>query len=83
MGHDHAGHGSGGHAGRHGHAHDDTGRAFAIGVGLNAAFVIVEQNLAFLLATMDHALVLDHGECVLSGRAEDLPRSALEARLAV
>jgi ABC-type branched-subunit amino acid transport system ATPase component len=48
-----------------------------------AAFVIVEQNLAFLLATMDHALVLDHGECVLSGRAADLPRSALEAHLAV
>ena len=48
-----------------------------------AAFVIVEQNLAFLLATMDHALVLDHGECVRSGRAADLPRSTLEAHLAV
>jgi len=48
-----------------------------------AAFVIVEQNLAFLLATMDHALVLDHGERVLSGRAADLPRSALEAHLTV
>jgi len=42
MAHDHVGHGSGGHAGRHGHAHDETGRAFAIGVGLNATFVIVE-----------------------------------------
>ncbi len=48
-----------------------------------AAFVIVEQNLAFLLATMDHALVLDHGECVLSGPAAGLARSALEAHLAV
>lgn len=48
-----------------------------------AAFVIVEQNLGFLLATMQRALVLDHGECVLSGRAADLPRSALEAHLAV
>jgi ABC-type branched-subunit amino acid transport system ATPase component len=48
-----------------------------------AAFVIVEQNLAFLLPTMDQALVLDHGECVLAGVAADLPRSALEAHLAV
>jgi len=48
-----------------------------------AAFVIVEQNLAFLVATMEHALVLDHGECVLSGPAADLPRSALEAHLSV
>jgi ABC-type branched-subunit amino acid transport system ATPase component len=48
-----------------------------------AAFVIVEQNLGFLLATMQRVLVLDHGECVLAGPAQGIPRSTLEAHLAV
>ena len=48
-----------------------------------AAFVIVEQNLNFLLATMQQVLVLDHGECVLAGRAAQLSRETLDRCLAV
>ncbi|MDF2696906.1 MAG: Cobalt-zinc-cadmium resistance protein CzcD, partial [Labilithrix sp.] len=42
--HDHAKHGGGHghHHHHHAHSRDATGRAFAIGVGLNAAFVIAE-----------------------------------------
>ena len=59
-GHDHAhGHGHS-HAG-HGHSHApaDFGRAFAIGVVLNTAFVIVEATFGFLSGSM--ALVADAG----------------------
>jgi cobalt-zinc-cadmium efflux system protein len=53
-GHDHAGHGAG-----HSHAPADYGRAFAIGVVLNSAFVIVEAVYGFLAGSM--ALIADAG----------------------
>ncbi len=52
-GHDHA-HGHG-----HSHAPADFGRAFAIGVALNTAFVVVEATFGFLYGSM--ALVADAG----------------------
>ncbi|MDN3646137.1 cation diffusion facilitator family transporter [Pontixanthobacter aestiaquae] len=55
-GHDH-GHGHG-HAG-HSHVPADFGRAFAIGIVLNTAFVIVEATYGFLSGSM--ALVADAG----------------------
>ena len=59
MGHahnnDHHGHSHGGHC----HAPADFGRAFAIGVVLNSAFVIVEAVYGFLSGSM--ALVADAG----------------------
>ena len=67
-GHDHHGHGHGhghGHSHGHGHGHGhshvpaDFGRAFAIGVVLNTAFVIVEATYGFLSGSM--ALVADAG----------------------
>lgn len=48
-----------------------------------AAFIIVEQNLNFLLAIMQQVLVLDHGECVLSGEADQVSRAALAQHLMV
>ncbi|MCY1557704.1 hypothetical protein D9M68_945760 [compost metagenome] len=48
-----------------------------------AAFVIVEQNLEFLLAVADDILAIDHGECSLQGTVSDLPRETLEAHLLV
>lgn len=48
-----------------------------------AAFVIVEQNLSFLLAVADSILVLDHGECVLDGRLDALSREQIEQHLVV
>ena len=57
-GHDHGhGHGAGGHG--HSHAPADFGPAFAIGVGLNSAFVLVEALFGFLSGSM--ALVADAG----------------------
>lgn len=53
--HDHHGHSHGGHC----HAPADFGRAFAIGVVLNSAFVIVEAVYGFLSGSM--ALVADAG----------------------
>lgn len=50
---------------------------------LGASFVIVEQNLEFLLAVADDLMALDHGECLLEGRAADFGREALEAHLMV
>jgi cobalt-zinc-cadmium efflux system protein len=50
------------HAHGHGHAHGepaDFGRAFAVGIGLNLAFVIVETVFGFLAGSM--ALVADAG----------------------
>lgn len=55
-GHDH-GHGHGGHG--HGHAPKSFGRAFAIGIGLNAAFVVVEAGYGFAANAM--SLVADAG----------------------
>jgi ABC-type branched-subunit amino acid transport system ATPase component len=48
-----------------------------------ACFVIVEQNLSFVLATADEVLVLDHGEVVAAGPIGDFSRGALERRLTV
>ena len=48
-----------------------------------AAFIIVEQNLNFLMATMQQVLVLDHGECVLAGVAAGVARATLEQCLMV
>ena len=58
--HDHA-HGHAHHHGSHGHAHAPASfdRAFAIGVGLNVAFVVAE--LVFGLRTHSLALVADAG----------------------
>lgn len=55
AGHDH------GHSHHHGHSHApaDFGRAFAIGVVLNSAFVVVEATYGFLSGSM--ALVADAG----------------------
>jgi len=67
MGHDHAhhqghshghsGHGHGGHG--HAHAPADFGRAFAIGIGLNVAFVLAEAITG--LATNSLSLLADAG----------------------
>lgn len=48
-----------------------------------AAFVIVEQNLSFLLQVSDAVLVLDHGECVAGGPISGFNREALESYLVV
>jgi ABC-type branched-subunit amino acid transport system ATPase component len=48
-----------------------------------AAFILVEQNLGFLMAVMHSVLVLDHGESVLSGSALHFDRDALEEHLHV
>ncbi|MEC9066786.1 MAG: cation diffusion facilitator family transporter [Pseudomonadota bacterium] len=58
--HHHGGHHHGGHDhGGHHHAPADFGRAFAIGVALNTAFVVVEAAYGFLSGSM--ALVADAG----------------------
>lgn len=48
-----------------------------------AAFIVVEQNLSFLMSVADDVLVLDHGDCVLQGAVSTLAREALEAHLVV
>lgn len=48
-----------------------------------AAFIVVEQNLSFLMSVADDVLVLDHGDCVLQGPLADFGREALEAHLVV
>jgi ABC-type branched-subunit amino acid transport system ATPase component len=48
-----------------------------------AAFIVVEQNLSFLMAVADDVLVLDHGDCVLKGPLANFGREALEAHLVV
>ncbi|MEJ8846646.1 ABC transporter ATP-binding protein [Variovorax rhizosphaerae] len=48
-----------------------------------AAFVIVEQNLAFLQAVADDLIAIDHGECLLAGEAATFSRETLEAHLMV
>ncbi|MDN8616611.1 ABC transporter ATP-binding protein [Variovorax ginsengisoli] len=48
-----------------------------------AGFVIVEQNLEFLLAVADDLMAIDHGECLLKGAASEFGRAALEAHLMV
>lgn len=48
-----------------------------------AAFVVVEQNLSFLMQISDHVLVLDHGECVAGGPLALFTREKLESYLVV
>ncbi len=48
-----------------------------------AAFVIVEQNLSFLLSVASAVLVMDHGEVMLASVAGDVSREQLEAYLMV
>lgn len=50
---------SGGHSHNHDHAATSHGRAFAIGIALNTAFVLVEATFGFLSGSM--ALVADAG----------------------
>ena len=81
--HDHAGHDHGGHS----HAPKDFGRAFAVGVVLNSAFVVIEiatglwcQSLA-LLADAGHnlsdvlALLMAWGAATLAKRAPTAQRT--------
>jgi len=56
-GHDHAGHSHG--PGGHSHAPASFGRAFAIGIALNSAFVVIEAVYGFASGSM--ALVADAG----------------------
>jgi branched-chain amino acid transport system ATP-binding protein len=49
----------------------------------SAAFVVVEQNLTFLMSVADDVMVLDHGDCVLQGPLRDLERERLESHLVV
>lgn len=48
---------------------------------LGSAFIIAEQNLGFVLSVMSAAIVLDHGDVVLSGSAAELDRPRLERQL--
>ncbi|MET0721413.1 MAG: cation diffusion facilitator family transporter [Tardiphaga sp.] len=57
QGHDHAAHSHG--AGGHSHAPANFGRAFAIGIALNSAFVVVEAVYGYASGSM--ALVADAG----------------------
>ncbi|MBS0528831.1 MAG: cation transporter [Proteobacteria bacterium] len=60
RGHDHGGHGHAGHGhGGHSHAPANFGRAFAIGIGLNAAFVLIEAGYGFV--SNSTALLADAG----------------------
>jgi cobalt-zinc-cadmium efflux system protein len=59
--HDHAAHAHGGHGHHHGHSHApaDFGRAFAIGIALNLAYVIGEAGYGFFANSL--ALLADAG----------------------
>ncbi len=61
AGHSHTHSGGHSHGGSHGHSHApaDFGRAFAIGVGLNTAFVAIEAFYGFAADSM--ALIADAG----------------------
>ena len=59
MGHDHSQGHDHGHAHGHSHAPADFGRAFAIGIALNTAFVAVEAAFGYISGSM--ALVADAG----------------------
>ncbi len=87
SGHDHAGHGHHGHSHGLGHSHAPAnfGRAFAIGIGLNAAFVVAEA--VFGLASHSVALLADAGHnlsdvlgLVMAGGAHALTRRAPTGR---
>ena len=59
--HDHAAHAHGGHGHHHGHSHApaDFGRAFAVGIALNGAYVIGEAGYGFFANSL--ALLADAG----------------------
>lgn len=91
AGHDHAGHDHGrahhGHSHGHGHSHapTDFGRAFLVGIALNAAFVVAE--VVFGLAGHSVALLADAGHnlsdvlgLVVAGGAHLLSRRAPTGR---
>jgi cobalt-zinc-cadmium efflux system protein len=59
MGHGHSHHSGHHHGHGHSHAPADFGRAFAIGIALNAGFVVVEATFGLLYGSM--ALVADAG----------------------
>jgi len=59
LGHDHSHDHSHGHGHGHSHAPADFGRAFAIGIALNTAFVVVEGTFGYISGSM--ALVADAG----------------------
>lgn len=48
-----------------------------------AAFIIVEQNLGFLQQVTDTLMVLDHGQCVAQGPADEFDRARLAGFLHV
>ena len=85
-GHDHHGHAHGhSHGLGHSHAPANFGRAFAIGIGLNAAFVVAE--VVFGLASHSVALLADAGHnlsdvlgLVVAGGAHALTRRAPTGR---
>ena len=84
AGHDH-GHGHQGHGHNHSHAPADFGRAFVIGIALNAAFVVAE--VVFGLASHSVALLADAGHnlsdvlgLVVAGGAHVLSRRAPTGR---
>ncbi|SFR77000.1 cation diffusion facilitator family transporter [Sphingomonas jatrophae] len=58
-GHGHHAHGHGGHGHAHGHGADAHGRAFAVGIALNIAFVVAEAAAGLLANSM--ALLADAG----------------------
>ena len=86
AGHDHGhGHGKQGHVHDHSHAPTDFGRAFLIGIALNAAFVAAE--VVFGLASHSVALLADAGHnlsdvlgLVVAGGAHLLSRRAPTGR---
>jgi ABC-type branched-subunit amino acid transport system ATPase component len=57
--------------------------AIAARCAQGTAFIIVEQNLAFLSGLMDQVLVLDHGDVVLAGPAAQHSREELLRHLQV
>ncbi|MDP3856053.1 cation diffusion facilitator family transporter [Phenylobacterium sp.] len=83
--HDHGGHGHAHGPGGHSHAPKDFGRAFAIGVGLNFAFVLVEVGAGLWSGSL--ALLADAGHnlsdvlgLLLAWGATVLARSAPTSR---
>jgi len=53
------------------------------GCASGRSFVLAEQNLSFLMATMDRAIVLDHGEVVFGSAKCETSREDLERYLKV
>lgn len=47
------------------------------------SFLIVEQNIEFLLTVADRLLIMDHGQFVAAGHVSELPRERIEDFLAI